>query len=119
MKHLRNKISFFFLYDASPPYGVNASAQTGVRDATSGVKAFNDAATGFDVYFEPLTVLVYVVGAIVGLIGAIKVYQKFSFRRPGYRQSGRKLVRSHFLNSFSDCSTSILLGLRQGNGVMK
>ena len=29
-------------------------------------------------YFDPLTLLIYAVGAIIGLIGGIKVYQKFS-----------------------------------------
>ena len=28
-------------------------------------------------YFDPLTRLIYAVGAVVGLIGGIKVYQKF------------------------------------------
>ena len=29
-------------------------------------------------YFDPLTLLIYAVGAVIGLIGGIKVYQKFS-----------------------------------------
>lgn len=33
-------------------------------------------------YFQPLTTLVYAIGAIVGLIGGIKVYQKFSSGDP-------------------------------------
>mgnify|MGYP000776992355 FL=1 len=33
-------------------------------------------------YFEPLTQLIYAVGAVVGLIGGIKVYQKFSSGDP-------------------------------------
>ena len=28
-------------------------------------------------YFDPLTLLIYAVGAVIGLIGGIKVYQKF------------------------------------------
>lgn len=52
------------------------SAQT--KSGASGVGAFQKAATDLTAYFEPLTNLVYVVGAVVGLIGAIKVYQKFS-----------------------------------------
>lgn len=33
-------------------------------------------------YFQPLTTLVYAIGAVVGLIGGIKVYQKFSSGDP-------------------------------------
>ena len=29
-------------------------------------------------YFDPLTLLIYAVGAVIGLIGGIKVSQKFS-----------------------------------------
>lgn len=52
------------------------SAQT--KSATSGVEAFSGASTALTAYFDPLTNLIYVIGAVVGLIGAIKVYQKFS-----------------------------------------
>ena len=33
-------------------------------------------------YFDPLSVLIYAVGAVIGLIGGIKVYQKFSSGDP-------------------------------------
>ena len=33
-------------------------------------------------YFDPLTLLMYAVGAVIGLIGGIKVYQKFSSGDP-------------------------------------
>ena len=33
-------------------------------------------------YFAPLTLLIYAVGAVIGLIGGIKVYQKFSSGDP-------------------------------------
>ena len=33
-------------------------------------------------YFDPLTLLIYAVGAPIGLIGGIKVYQKFSSGDP-------------------------------------
>ena len=39
---------------------------TGITEATSMVTS----------YFDPLTRLIYAVGAVVGLIGGIKVYQK-------------------------------------------
>ena len=44
----------------------------GITDATSNVKS----------YFSPLTKLIYSVGAVVGFIGGIKVYQKFSSGDP-------------------------------------
>ena len=33
-------------------------------------------------YFDPLTLLIYAVGAVIGLIGGIKGYQKFSSGDP-------------------------------------
>ena len=33
-------------------------------------------------YFDPLTLVIYAVGAVIGLIGGIKVYQKFSSGDP-------------------------------------
>lgn len=33
-------------------------------------------------YFDPLTLLIYAVGAVIGLIGGINVYQKFSSGDP-------------------------------------
>ena len=33
-------------------------------------------------YVDPLTLLIYAVGAVIGLIGGIKVYQKFSSGDP-------------------------------------
>ena len=33
-------------------------------------------------YFDPATKLIYAAGAIVGLIGAIKIYSKFSSGAP-------------------------------------
>lgn len=35
-----------------------------------------------DELFDPLTLLIYAVGAVIGLIGGIKVYQKFSSGDP-------------------------------------
>ncbi len=49
----------------------NAMAQ----DATAGINEANDQVRS---YFDPGTNLMYAVGAIVGLIGAVKVYQKWN-----------------------------------------
>lgn len=59
-------------------YILTTTALSAQKSGQSGVGAFRQAATDLTAYFEPLTKLIYVVGAIVGLIGAIKVYQKFS-----------------------------------------
>lgn len=50
----------------------------------AGERHFRHHAGHFDVssYFDPLTKLIYAVGAVVGLIGGIKVYQKFSSGDP-------------------------------------
>ena len=59
-------------------YLLTTTALSAQRSGQSGVGAFTKAATDLTAYFNPLTKLIYVVGAVVGLIGAIKVYQKFS-----------------------------------------
>jgi hypothetical protein len=41
-----------------------------------------DAAQMVTSYFDPATKLIYAVGAVVGLIGGIKVYSKFSSGDP-------------------------------------
>lgn len=48
-------------------------------DGTAGI---SEATKMVANYFEPLTQLIYAVGAVVGLIGGIKVYQKFSSGDP-------------------------------------
>ena len=48
----------------------------------NGMKGITDATSMVTSYFAPLTKLIYAVGAVVGLIGGIKVYQKFSSGDP-------------------------------------
>ena len=48
----------------------------------NGIKGIPDATSMVTSYFAPLTKLIYAVGAVVGLIGGIKVYQKFSSGDP-------------------------------------
>lgn len=66
------------LFFAPILYLLTTTALSAQKSATSGVGAFTEARTALTAYFDPLVNLIYVVGAIVGLIGAIKVYQKFS-----------------------------------------
>ena len=48
----------------------------------NGIKGITNATSMVTSYFAPLTKLIYAVGAVVGLIGGIKVYQKFSSGDP-------------------------------------
>ncbi len=59
---------------AMTAYGVYAQGDgsAGIVEATSMVTS----------YFDPATKLIYAIGAIVGLIGGVKVYSKFSSGDP-------------------------------------
>ena len=48
----------------------------------NGVSGITDATNMVTSYFDPATKLVYVIGAVVGLVGAVKVYNKFSSGDP-------------------------------------
>ena len=52
-----------------------AFAQGGASGGTAGI---NDATQQVTNYFDPLTKLMYAIGAVLGLIGAIKVYSKWN-----------------------------------------
>lgn len=62
---------------------LSASAQgngmAGITEATSMVTS----------YFDPATKLIYAIGAVVGLIGGIKVYGKFSSGDPDTSKTPR------------------------------
>ena len=53
-----------------------------VAKAQDGVAGINEANTKVRSYFDVGTNLMYAVGAIVGLIGAVRVYQKWSNGHP-------------------------------------
>lgn len=48
----------------------------------NGIGGINDATTMVTSYFDPGTKLIYAIGAVVGLIGGVKVYNKFSSGDP-------------------------------------
>ena len=48
----------------------------------NGTSGITQATSMVSSYFDPLTKLIYAVGAVVGLIGGIKVYQNFSSGDP-------------------------------------
>lgn len=48
-------------------------------DGSAGITEATSMVTG---YFDPATKLIYAIGAVVGLIGGVKVYSKFSSGDP-------------------------------------
>ncbi len=48
----------------------------------NGGAGINEAAQMVTSYFDPATKLIYAIGAVVGLIGGVKVYNKFSSGDP-------------------------------------
>ncbi|MDR1172862.1 MAG: DUF4134 domain-containing protein [Bacteroidales bacterium] len=48
-------------------------------DGSAGITEATNMVTG---YFDPATKLIYAIGAVVGLIGGVKVYSKFSSGDP-------------------------------------
>ncbi|NAW51830.1 DUF4134 domain-containing protein [Elizabethkingia argentiflava] len=56
--------------------GIGAFAQG------NGSEGINEATQMLTSYFDPATQLIYAIGAVVGLIGGVKVYNKFSSGDP-------------------------------------
>jgi hypothetical protein len=48
----------------------------------NGASGITDATNMVTSYFDPATKLIYAIGAVVGLIGGVKVYSKFSSGDP-------------------------------------
>ena len=69
----KKKIMMLFLLTAT---AIGAYAQG------NGIAGINEATKMVTSYFDPGTKLIYAVGAVVGLIGCIKVYNKFSSGDP-------------------------------------
>ena len=59
-----------------------AATATGAYAQGNGMAGINEATKMVTSYFDPGTKLIYAVGAVVGLIGGIKVYNKFSSGAP-------------------------------------
>lgn len=57
-------------------------AVTGSFAQGNGTAGINEATQMVTSYFEPATQLIYAIGAVVGLIGGVKVYNKFSSGDP-------------------------------------
>ena len=59
-----------------------ASGVTTAMAQGNGLAGINEATSMVTSYFEPGTKLIYAIGAVVGLIGGVKVYGKFSSGDP-------------------------------------
>lgn len=62
--------------------GLTFIAITGAFAQGNGTAGINEATQMVTSYFEPATQLIYAIGAVVGLIGGVKVYNKFSSGDP-------------------------------------
>ena len=66
------------------------NGQAGITEATNMI-------TG---YFDPGTKLVYAIGAVCGLIGGVKVYNKFSSGDPDTSKTAASWFRAFFILYF-------------------
>ena len=66
--HMRRPMAAMLLLTATIQMFAAGNGMAGINEATSMVTS----------YFDPATKLVYAIGAVVGLIGGVKVYSKFS-----------------------------------------
>lgn len=62
--------------------GVMMLSATWVMAQGNGVGGITEATQMVTSYFDPATKLIYAIGAVVGLIGGVKVYNKFSSGDP-------------------------------------
>lgn len=67
----KSRLAAYFLTPTTLFFSIYATAQSG----SAGITA---AANEVKSYFEVGTTLVYAIGAIVGLVGAVKVYNKWN-----------------------------------------
>ena len=71
----KNRSAKLFIYWSSLAAGLLFTITSIAQDGTAGI---NDANTKVRSYFSAGTNLMYAIGAIVGLIGAVKVFQKWN-----------------------------------------
>ena len=62
----------------------------------NGIGGITEATNMVTSYFDPGTKLIYAIGAVIGLIGGVKVYSKFSSGDP----DTSKIVAATILRSF-------------------
>jgi hypothetical protein len=76
MKNVQNKKQILM---TAAVFTVAAASAFAQGDGSAGI---TEATTMVSSYFEPATNLIYAIGAVVGLIGGVKVYTKFSSGDP-------------------------------------
>ena len=60
----------------------------------NGLAGINEATSMVSSYFDPGTKLIYAIGAVVGLIGGVKVYGKFSSGDPDTSKTAASWLQS-------------------------
>jgi len=71
-KTIKQKLFLLLIVLSSLPLLAQGNGAAGITEATQMVTS----------YFDPATKLIYAIGAVVGLIGGVKVYNKFSSGDP-------------------------------------
>ena len=79
-----------------------------------GLAGINEATSLMTSYFDPATKLCYAIGAVLGLVGGIKTYGKFSSGRSGYVQDGGELVLRLHLPDCGNHHSPLILPLIHG-----
>ena len=78
----------------------------------NGIGGITEATNMVTSYFDPGTKLIYAIGAVIGLIGGVKVYSKFSSGDPDTSKTAASwfgaciflIVGCHHLNAHSSCN---------------
>ena len=76
---------------------LGASAAVAVSAQGQGLAGINEATSLMTSYFDPATKLCYAIGAVLGLVGGIKTYSKFSSGDPDTSKVAATILRSFFL----------------------
>ncbi len=71
-KTIKQRLFLLLIVLSSLPLLAQGNGAAGITEATQMVTS----------YFEPATKLIYAIGAVVGLVGGVKVYNKFSSGDP-------------------------------------
>jgi len=71
-KTIKQRLFLPLVFLSSLPLMAQGNGAAGITEATQMVTS----------YFDPATKLIYAIGAVVGLIGGVKVYNKFSSGDP-------------------------------------
>lgn len=81
IKSLKNR---YLIFKCRLMVAILAGFLGGLRAAAAGngMAGINEATSMVTSYFDPGTKLIYAIGAVVGLIGGIKVYSKWSSGDP-------------------------------------